>query len=234
MGIFKKENPLAKLVRVSNLRVLWETIDGSELKLLMFPFLMSEKSDQDVTVFELNLEKPTPGFIAFESNFLGQYNSLFEKGRETPRSGEGGDELALSLWPNYTIATDSRPFRVLQDKEYVDRNGDTKAEYFDYKQFGMFVYFDNENPLRLGLLRNFGNRNNLEEFVTLDVPVASDLYFSLWSLCTNDVNIKSTLIVRVKFVAGEQNFRKVLISVPNQSAAFTVSKYFQMSGLKGI
>lgn len=232
MGLFKKENPLAKLVSVSNMRVLWESIDRSNLKLLMFPFFMSEKSDQEITVFEINLEKLTPGFKAFENNFLSQYNLLFGNGRETPRSGQGGDELSLSLWPNYTIAKDSRPYRVLQDNDHQDRYGDTKAEHFDYKQFGMLVYFDTENPLRLGLLRNFGNQIGVEEFLTLDVAIGSELYFALWSLCTNTTDIKSTLIVRVKFVAGEQSFRKVLISVPNPTPAALISKYLKMSGLK--
>jgi hypothetical protein len=199
----------------------------------MFPFLMSKKSDQEATVFEIDLEKLALGFRAFEDNFLSQYNQLFGKGRETPRSGGGGDELSLSLWPNYTIAKDDRPFRVLQDSDFVDRQGDTKLENFDYKEFSMFVYFDKEDPLRLGLLKNLGNDYCLEEFLKFSVSPESDLYFILWSLCTNDINLKSTLTVRVKFLAGEHKFRKVLISIPTPPSAALISKYFEKSGLKG-
>ena len=233
MGFFKKEDPLAKLVGISNLRVLWSPIADSQLKVLMFPFLMSGKSDQEVTVFEIDPEKLSPEFRAFEVNFLSQYNQLFEKSRETPRSGGGGDEFSLSLWPNYTIAKDNRPFRVLQDSDFVDRQGDTKPENFDNKEFSMFVYFDKENPLRLRLLKNLGNDYSLEEFLMFQVSHQSDLYFILWSLCSNDINQKSTLAVRVKFVAGERKFRKVLISIPTPSSAVMVSKYFEKSGLKG-
>lgn len=234
MGFFKKEDPLAKLVGISNFRVLWSPIAGSQLKVLMFPFLMSEKSNQEVTVFEIDLEKLALGFRAFEVNFLSQYNQLFQTGRETPRSGGGGDEFSLSLWPNYTIANDNRPYRVLQDSDFVDRQGDTKPENFDNKEFSMFVYFDKEDPLRLGLLKYLGNDYSLEEFLKFKVSPESDLYFILWSLCTNDVNLRSTLVVRVKFVAGEQKFRKVLISIPTPPSAALISKYLEKSGLKGI
>lgn len=234
MGFFKKEDPLAKLVRTSNFRVLWSPIAGSEQKILMFPYLMSSKSDQDVTVFEIKLDKLSPEFKIFETNFLSQYNQLFKKGRETPRSGSGGDEFSLSLWPNYTIANDSRPFRVLQDSDYRDRQGNTKPEHFDFKEFGMFIYFDESDPLRLGLLKSQGNTISFVEFLKFDLTPESELFFILWSLCTNDPNLKSTLAVQVKFVSGDSKFRKVLISIPTPSSATEISKYFGLSGLKGI
>jgi hypothetical protein len=231
MGFFKKEDPLAKLVRTSNFRVLWSPIAGSEFKILMFPYLMSSKSDQVVTVFELSLEKLSPEFKSFEANFLSQYNQLFKKSRETPRPG--GDEFSLSLWPNYTIAKDSRPFRVLQDSDYQDRQGDTKPEQFDFKEFTMFIYFDESDPLRLGLLKSLGNAVSFVEFLKFNLTPESDLFFILWSLCTNDPNLKSTLVVRVKFVAGEQKFSQVLITIPSPSSAAAISKDFGLSGLKG-
>jgi hypothetical protein len=231
MGFFRKEDPLARLVRTSNFRVLWSPIAGSELKILMFPYLMSSKSDQDVTVFELSLEKLNPEFKIFEANFLSQYNQRFKKGRETPRPG--GDEFSLSLWPNYTIANDSRPFRVLQDSDYQDRQGDTKPEHFDFKEFGMFTYFDESDPLRLGLLKSLGQTISFVELLKFDLTPESELFFILWSLCTNDPKLKSSLQVKVKFVAGESKFRKVLISIPTPSSATEISKYFGLTGLKG-
>jgi len=233
MGFFKKEDPLARLARTSNFRVVWSPIAGSELKILMFPLLMSSKSDQDVTVFELSLEKLSPEFKIFEANFLSQYNQLFKKGRETPRSGSGGDEFSLSLWPNYTIANDSRPFRVLQDSDYQDRQGDTKPEHFDFKEFGMFIYFDESDPLRMGLLKALGPSVSFVEFLRFDLAPSSELFYIFWSLCSNDPNLKSTLAVRVKFVAGEQKFSQVLITIPTPSSATEISKYFGLSGLKG-
>jgi hypothetical protein len=233
MGLFKKEDPIAKLARTSNFRVVWSPIAGSEIKILMFPYLMSSKSNQDVTVFELSLEKLSPEFKTFEANFLSAYNQQFKKGRETPRSGSGGDEFSLSLWPNYTIANDSRPFRVLQDSDYRDRQGDTKPEHFDFKEFGMFIYFDESDPLRLELLKSLGHNISFVEFLKFDLTPASELFFILWSLCTSAPNLKSTLVVKVKFVAGEHKFSKVLITIPTPSSAAAISKDFGLSGLKG-
>ncbi len=161
MGLFKKEDPLTKLSRVSDLRIIWSSLNGSDLKVLMFPFLMARESNQDVTIFELNTENFSKDFKEFETSFLSQYNQIFAQSRETPRPG--GDELTMTFWPNYAILKDSRPFRVLQDSDYQDRQGDTEVKFFDFKEFAMFVYFDTSDPLRLGLLKKLSSEIVFED-----------------------------------------------------------------------
>lgn len=223
MGMFGKKNPYAELSRISNLQIMHSTIDANTKPFLLFPYLLSAKSNAEVEVFELDLANLSQDFRDFSFQLLTQYKSLYPVGSESPRPG--GDEFALTAWPNFSILNDDNPFRIMQDSNFQDRKGDTETENFTRKEFSFLVFIDSASVGKLQILKKVGTQSTFKEIFDLRVKAESTIGFILSNLCSKDHEIKSSLIVRAKFHAGNFELDKLLITIPRATEAAKISQY---------
>ncbi len=224
MGIFGKKNPYVELSNLSNFDIMNHQVDGSTKPFLFFPRLLSSDSNSSVEVVSLEVDQLSKDFRDFSNQLLNEYNSQFEVGTESPRPG--GDEIELSPWPNYTILKSNHPFRIQQDPEFQNwKTGETEPENFHRKTFSFFVLIDSASIGKLYIIKKVGVKAELKEIVDLGVKVDSPLYFVLWSLCSKNPEIKSSLLVKAKFCAGNSNLDKFLISIPRPTEAVKIALY---------
>ncbi len=104
MGFFSKKNPYSELASISNHTIMFSKIDEYSRPILFFPYLLSEKSDSQVSVYKIPLENLNSNFKEFTNQFLNKYNSLYKSGLESPRPE--GQRFSLDFWPNHTVAED--------------------------------------------------------------------------------------------------------------------------------
>ncbi len=224
MGIFGKKDPYVALTQLSNFDIMNHQIDGSTKPFLFFPRLLSSESNSSVEVMELKIDQLSKDFSDFSNQLLTEYNSQFEVGTESPRPG--GDEIELSPWPNYTILKSNLPFRIQQDPDFQNwKTGDTAPENFHRKTFSFFVLIDSASIGKLYIIKKVGLKAELKEIVDLGVRIDSPLGFVLWSLCSKNPEVKSSLLIKAKFCAGNSNLDKLLISVPKPTEAVKIALY---------
>ena len=224
MGIFGKKNPYAELTQLSNFDIMNQQLDGSMKPFLFFPRLLSAQDKPRVEAVELKLDKLSKDFSDFSNQLLIEYNSRFPTGTESPRPG--GDEIELSIWPNYTILKSTHPFRIQQDPDYQNwKTGDTEPENFHRKAFTFYVLIDSASIGKLFIIKKVGLRAELKEMVDLGIGVDSPIGFALWSLCSKNPEVKSSLLVKAKFSAGNQNLEKLVVSVPIPTEAVKIALY---------
>ncbi|MDA2996711.1 MAG: hypothetical protein O3C26_04250 [Actinomycetota bacterium] len=196
-------------------------IDEESKPFLWFPHLLSEKSSPEVAILKLEIDKFSKDFEDFSLQVLTQYNSLFKVGTKTPRSG--GDEFYLSLWPNFTILKENNPFRIAQDSNFQDRNGDTAPENFHRKEFTFFIFFDRRSVGKLHIIKRVGSKAEYKEIVDLGIGINTEIGFILWSLCSSNPEIKSAVIVRAKFCAGNLHLDDLLVTLPRTGEAAKIA-----------
>jgi hypothetical protein len=57
------------------------------------------------------------------------------------------------------------------------------------------------------------------------IGVDSPIGLALWSLCSSNPQVKSSLLVKAKFSAGNANLDKLLVSVPKPTEAVKIALY---------
>ena len=221
MGMFGNKNPYAELTRLSNFDVMHSKPDEESRPFLWFPKLLSAKSSPEVAILRMEVDKLNKDFQDFSLQLLAQYNSLFKTGTESPRPG--GDEFDLSLWPNFTIAKENNPFRIQQDSNFQGRQGETAPENFHRKEFSFFVFFDSRSVGKLHILRRVGSRAEYREVIDLGISIDTEIGFILWALCSSNPDIKSSIIVRAKFCAGNLHVDDLVVTLPRKGEAAKIA-----------
>lgn len=222
MSLFGSKNPFSELTKLSNFHVMHSKVDAESKPFLWFPKLLSAKSSPEVAILRLEIDNLGTDFQDFSIQLLTQYNAHFKAGTESPRPG--GDEITLSSWPNFTILKENNPFWILQDSNFRDdRSGDTLPENFHHKEFSFYVFFDSASVGRLHIIKKVGSKAEYKEIIDLGIGIDTEIGFILWSLCSRNPEIKSSIIVRAKFSAGNLHFDDLLVTLPRTVEAAKIA-----------
>lgn len=231
MGILRNKDPFETVGTVTRMLVMPGRVTDSDTRFLWFPIFSSKADNQDVVLFELNMDKLKEPFLNFMNAFLREYNSKFSKGA---KSGPPvGDELSLREWPNFTILVNTHPFRVFQAEEFIDRFGDSPPESYHKKQFSILIFLDSNDVGKLYLINGRGPYTNFQEFFDLGISQSDEIGTSLWSISTNAPNTKSALFMNIHFNAGDSKFEKLIIGIPKRNRALEVGMMLSRLNLKG-
>jgi hypothetical protein len=229
MGLFRKKNPFWDLSQLSDFAIMHSKFDEVHEPFIFFP-KVSTKNHLSVDFLELTTSDLNSEFQDLLSQLLQKYNSLFKPGTESPRPG--GDEFVLQGWPNFYILNSIHPFRIIQDSNYQDGSGNTAPHNFQRKEFSFFVFIDSESVGKLHICTKAGSQLEFLEIFDLNLKVDSETYFSLWSLCASDPNVKSGLFVRAKFEAGSTDIDELFCVVPKPFEAAAISWYLKKAKFK--
>ena len=123
----------------------------------------------------------------------------------------------------------TNPFRVLQDRNFQDSGGNTEPQNFNRKEFSFFVFIDNLSVGKLSILKSIGYQPEFVEIIDLDMSALAEMGSSLWNLCSNKPGVKSALIVRGKFTAGNSKFDELLIALPRASEVAKLALYLKQA-----
>ena len=229
MGVFGNKNPYAELSRLSNFDVMHSKPDAESKPFIWFPKLLSAKSSPEVAILRMEVDNLNKEFQDFSLQLLSQYKSLFKVGTESPRPG--GDEFDLSQWPNFTIMKENNPFRIEQDSNFQGGDGETVPENFHWKEFSFFVFFDRRSVGKLHIIKSVGSKAEYKEIIDLGIGVDTEIGFILWSLCSSNLEIKSAVIVRAKFCAGNLHLDDLLVTLPRTGEAAKIALHLSKAEL---
>jgi hypothetical protein len=223
MGIFSKKSALDLYLEESTRRrlfTMFTDIENSPYSFLSHLTFSSKTSDSETLVVKLENSKLSQHFNEFMNVFLEEFNSKFPKGTESPRPQ--GDTVQLIDWPNYSIADQNQPFRVLRDPAFTNNSGETQPENFHFKYFSMYGFIDSTSIGKLYLLKGRNSETRFVELIDLNVDIRDELGASLWSICTSNKDFKSALFLRIRFRAGENVFDEVSIGFPRKIKAIEI------------